>query len=769
MIDSQYDWHLPIASNENIITELSKKLEISNLLAKILYQRGYQTFEQAHAFLNPSPDQLHDASLLYDIEKAVERINEAIIQGQQITIYGDYDSDGLTSTALMYEALTMVGANVNYYIPNRFKDGYGPNASVYEELIANGTQLIVTVDNGVSGHAAIQKANDLGVDVVITDHHELPDELPAAFAIVHPRHPNGNYPFGELSGVGVAFKVASALLEEIPQEMLDLVAIGEIADLVSLTDENRVLVNYGLKMIAQTERPGLQALLDIAKVSEPITSTTVGFTIAPRLNALGRLGDANEGVELLVTQDVELAEELATKIDSLNQKRQQLVQAVSDEAMEQALTAENQQRNTLVIVGDDWHEGILGIVASRIVEKTHKPTIVLTHVNDNLLKGSGRSVNDVDLYATLAPIAEHFAGFGGHAAAAGMSIALNELAFIKENFELNVIKNGFDINKKPILTITNKLQLEEVTAQLYYELQKLAPFGMDNPEPEFELEAQVGDVKTLGKANQHLKFNLLAAEKITAIAFNQGPLADEIKANDQQIKVIGTINENVWQGTATYQIMVKDLKQAGLAILDARTNKLKQSLLNDAQQYVFFNHKIATQVSQYITSSANIVDLENHDVILNDKITTIVDLPTEIEDLRILQNYTFRQLKVIFYTPHQVYLEKLPTKIDFANLYKFIVKHRDLFIKKELDKVANYLKIDKNQLTFMIKVFFELGFVTIDNGALNGVANPSKAELTTAPSYQARLKKQAVEKALIYSKTTELKDLLSKMLEASVG
>ncbi|MBM7544518.1 single-stranded-DNA-specific exonuclease [Weissella beninensis] len=770
MIDSQYAWHLPENQDENRINEISTTLKISNLLAQILYQRGYQDVKTAHAFLNPHPDQLHDANLLYDIHKAVDRINAAIIAGEHITIYGDYDSDGLTSTALMYEALAMVGADVDYYIPNRFKDGYGPNVTVYEDLIARGTQLIVTVDNGVAGHLAINRANELGVDVIVTDHHALPKKLPEAFAIVHPRHPEGHYPFGELSGVGVAFKVASVLLEEIPQEMLDLVAIGEIADLVSLTDENRVLVNYGLKMIAQTERPGLQALLDIAKIEAPITSTAVGFAIAPRLNALGRLGDAMDGVKLLVTQDIDVAEELATKIDQLNQKRQTIVQEVSEVALKQALSAENQKRNTLVIVGDNWHEGILGIVASKIVEQTHKPTIVLTHVEQNLLKGSGRSVASVDLYAALAPISDHFVGFGGHAAAAGMSLASEELVFIKDTFEANVTASGFDVQQKIPLEVAGKLELNAINANLYAELAKLAPFGMDNPKPEFEITAQVGDVKQIGQAQQHLKFSLVAElqQKVPAIAFNQGLLAAEIKANAQAIKVIGTVDENVWQGVSSYQILIKDLKQAGLAIIDARTNKLKKNLFAKNQQYVFFKHKLAKQVQPYISKDAHIVDLEKANNILDDQITTIVDLPADINDLNMLQNHTYRQLTVIFYTPQQVYLAKLPTKHDFANLYKFIAQHHDLLIKDEIQQLASYLQVDKSQLTFMIQVFFELGFVTIDNGVLNGVVKPPKAELGTAPSYQARLKKQAVEKVLIYSKTTELKDLLSKILNPNV-
>ncbi|WP_019781245.1 single-stranded-DNA-specific exonuclease RecJ, partial [Streptococcus sobrinus] len=301
MISSKFDWKQVDQAPSEPFLELAKKEDLDNLAAGILYERGIDDQAKLHDFLSADLSQLHDPYLLHDMDKAVERIRSAIEAGQQILIYGDYDADGMTSSSIMQEALEMLGAEYQVYLPNRFTDGYGPNLSVYKYFIEQQEiSLIVTVDNGVAGHEAIAYAQEQGIDVVVTDHHSLPDNLPDAYAIVHPEHPEGDYPFKYLAGCGVAFKLASALLEGIPNELLDLVAIGTIADMVSLTGENRILVKYGLQMLAQTERVGLQELMQLADI-EPsdLNEETVGFKIAPMLNALGRLDDPNPAVELL--------------------------------------------------------------------------------------------------------------------------------------------------------------------------------------------------------------------------------------------------------------------------------------------------------------------------------------------------------------------------------------------------------------------------------------------------------------------------------------
>src|SRR5699024_1814506 len=373
---------------------------------------------------------------MHDMQKAVERLQIAIENGESILVYGDYDADGITSTSVIVETLEMLGANVSYYLPNRFKDGYGPNVDVYRQKIEEGIELILTVDNGVAGHEAIDYANQQGIDVIVTDHHELPEQLPDAFAIVHPRHPEGNYPFGELAGVGVAFKLACALIEEVPYELLELVAIGTVADMVSLTDENRIFVRLGLEMMKQTQRIGLKTLMEVSEVNpKELDEQTIGFALAPRLNALGRLDDPNPAVHLMLTFDEEEAYQLAKQIDLWNQKRKDLVDEINSQTIEKI----NPDNYVHVIAGEDWHEGVLGIVAGKILKETGKPTIVLSINENNQAKGSGRSVDSFNLFESMGQVREIFEKFGGHHSAVGLTIKLENIAKLQDHLNQSAL------------------------------------------------------------------------------------------------------------------------------------------------------------------------------------------------------------------------------------------------------------------------------------------------------------------------------------------
>ncbi|MDY2638373.1 MAG: single-stranded-DNA-specific exonuclease RecJ, partial [Ligilactobacillus salivarius] len=429
MIDAKKEWQeIELSENEHL-DELIEETGFPKIVLQILMERGYDSLEAINNFLDPDARGLYGPNFMHDMELGVDRIQQAIMNGEKIVIYGDYDVDGITSTALMYETLEELGAEVEYYIPDRFKDGYGPNVEVYKRLIDEGVNLIVTVDNGVAGHEAIDYANQHGVDVVITDHHELPETLPDAYAIIHPRHPEGDYPFGELSGVGVAFKVAAALLEELPQDVLDLVALGTVADLVSLTGENRILVKYGLQLLQQTMRPGLQSLYKVAGIEVPtITEETIGFSLAPRLNALGRMENGSLGVELLTTLDEERAEELAKTTNQLNIKRQEEVNKIVEEAVAQlANKSENHLVN--VVAGNNWHEGVVGIVASRLVDMTGKPSLVLSiDEKTGIAKGSGRSIEAFQMFDALDSHRDILMKFGGHHMACGLSLDKEKLS-----------------------------------------------------------------------------------------------------------------------------------------------------------------------------------------------------------------------------------------------------------------------------------------------------------------------------------------------------
>lgn len=561
---SQSNWHMLPKPNDKVVKQLVSQLNISQLSAMIVAQKGYDSPEAAFQYLKPSMSTLHDPMAFHDMAATIERLQEAAFGGEKIVVYGDYDMDGVTSTAIMVEALEVLGADVTAYIPNRFSDGYGPNVAAYQKLIADGAQLIVTVDNGVSGNEAVEYAMAQGIDVIITDHHELPATLPKAFAIVHPRHPEGNYPFGDLSGAGVAFKVAQALLSdgqtatdisELPTELLDLVALGELADMVSLTDENRVLVALGLQQINQAPRPGLSAILKNAgqKDNEPVISETVGFKIAPRINAVGRLGDADLSLKLLMSQDPEEAATLASEVEALNAQRQEIVEEVLGAAKQVALSEKYQQDKVVIVAGDSWHQGILGIVASRLVDILHKPVIVLSLV-DGIYKGSGRTFGDFDLYQLMNDYHHLYATFGGHKSALGLAITPDNLKKLIEQIRS---QNDQIIVKPEPIDVNLVLPPEAMTTEIYHDLQMMEPFGTDNPQPVFALKSpSVVSAVTMGNAKQHIKLKL--QNNVEVLGFNH-PDWLPVVAQPNGHAMVGTLGLNYFRGKKTLQLLLLDV------------------------------------------------------------------------------------------------------------------------------------------------------------------------------------------------------------------
>lgn len=546
MLNNKYQW-----STAPSVTNLKT-------LMQVLYRdRNVTNNSEAKQFLFPALTRVYDPFMLHDMQKAVDRIKLAIKNQEQITVYGDYDADGITSTSLITEVLFNIGAKVNYYVPDRFRDGYGPNKDAYENLLRSGTKLVVTVDNGVSGKGVIDPIVDQGIDVVITDHHELPDELPTkACAIVHPAFPGSNYPFVGLSGVGVAFKLAWALLGKMPVNELDLVSIGEIADVVPVNDENRALISAGLKVLTNTHRPGLHKLLTLAGIdNQTLSSTEVGFDIAPRLNALGRIGNASDGVALLISKDQSLAENLAQKTDELNTKRKQLVADIYEQAKRQADTSPNQ---ALIIAGHNWHQGVLGIVASRIMDDTGKPVIVVSNNgNDPIMKGSGRSRGGFNLYQALDPHCDLMVSFGGHPQACGLSVKATDVAALQKAFNVEALKQGFSASQKADLKVDAIVEPSLVNSEKVFNvIHKLQPYGPNNSQPEFELHNVYADSFFLmGNEKQHLKFR---TNGLTCVFFNAGSLIDDLE--DQPLDIVGKLNLNRWRGRVTVQMLVDDVR-----------------------------------------------------------------------------------------------------------------------------------------------------------------------------------------------------------------
>lgn len=775
MIDSKFKWQIKQNTDPQQVQALSEALKIDPLIASILLQRGVNTEEAAQDFLTPSSKDFHDPYLMHDMKRGIARIQHAVENEEQITVYGDYDADGITSTTIMYEVLNDLGANVDYYIPNRFSDGYGPNVDAFEKIINNGTTLIITVDNGVAGNEAIDVANSLHCDVLVTDHHSLPEVLPNAYAIIHPRVKNQEgraYPFGDLSGAGVALKVAQALMEDLPIDLIDVAAIGTVADIVSLKDENRAIVKFGLNAIRNTQRPGLLALIKAADIDlSKFDEQDIGFGIAPRLNSLGRIDDANIGVELLSTFDDQKATELAKFADHQNDSRKSLVDEFYQQAVQMVESSgDAENRSTLVVVGDDWHQGVLGIVASKLVEKYGRPTIVLTSQDGNdQVKGSGRSVESFDLFSAIDPIRDQTIGFGGHHSAVGLTINKDKISVLKDQLEKAAGDQELDLSQKPTLDIAAKISADQIDNQFIKNLNVLAPFGQDNPKPVFEIEYdQLIDVKTMGKTGDHLRFSLVKNKsRLTAVAFGQGAAAGQLSNGSASIKVSGEINENTWNNHTTIQLMVSDLKQIALPIVDERTQKLHKQMFSQLGTYVFFHENVFTQLKGYINddSSALMYDQLASNKIVGTKLF-IVDCPDVVDDLATVLRHSHPETTVLYlYKKRLISRIGMPDRSSYAKLFRFVKNNPNLNIGTQLQKLAKQLNLTSRTVVFMIQVFLELDFITIHDKIINLNPHYLSKDLKSAPSYHLRQEQVKTEKALLVSNTKELVSFVKGYLD----
>lgn len=724
MITSKYDWQIATNFSDESFIKKAKKLGLEASVANLVYQRGIQTEEALRDFLEPSLDQLHDPYELHDMDKAVTRIRQAIENYEQILIYGDYDADGMTSASIVKEALEQLGAECQVYLPNRFTDGYGPNASVYKYFIENqGISLIITVDNGVAGHEAIELAQSMEVDVIVTDHHSMPEVLPDAYAIIHPEHPEASYPFKYLAGCGVAFKLATALLEEVQVELLDLVAIGTIADMVSLTDENRILVKYGLSVLKNTQRIGLQELFKIAGIQEnEVDEETVGFQIAPRLNALGRLDDPNPAIELLTGFDEEEARDIALMINQKNEERKEIVQKIYDEAK----TMVDLNKPVQVLAGEGWNPGVLGIVAGRLLEELHQPVIVLNIEND-LAKGSARSIEAVDIFEALDPHRDLFVAFGGHAGAAGMTLEASKLEALSQVLVAYIEDNQVDLSTKNELFLDEELSLPDLTLETLKNFEKLAPFGMDNKKPVFYLkDFKVENARTMGAGNTHLKLKISQADAVfEVVAFGLGNLATEF-SQTKNLELAVTLSVNKWNGQTSLQLMLVDARVNGIQLFNIRG---KNAPLPENVPVLRFSEEMP--------------NLEKSRAVV------VYDLPERLNQLKvIIQQGHFEAIYFKNEIAKPYYLTGFGTRDQFAKLYKTIYQFPEFDIRYKLKELAVYLKIDPILLIKMIQIFEELDFVTIQDGVMQVNKKAEKKAIENSHIYQ-ELKKTVKEQELM--------------------
>lgn len=740
LIIPTYNWQFAPQVEDADFTKIAKKAGLGAEVARLLFERGIKDETSLKKFLEPSLEDLHDPYLLNDMEKAVERIRHAIEQGELILIYGDYDADGMTSASIVKESLEQLGAECLVYLPNRFTDGYGPNASVYKYFIEQqGVSLIVTVDNGVAGHEAIDLAQSMGVDVIVTDHHSMPEILPDAYAIIHPEHPGADYPFKHLAGCGVAFKLACALLEEVQVELLDLVAIGTIADMVSLTDENRIMVQYGLEVLRNTQRMGLQEMFEIAGISSSdVTEETVGFQLAPRLNALGRLDDPNPAIDLLTGFDDEEVHEIALLIHQKNEERKEVVQFIYDEAKKMV----DPDKSVQVLAKEGWNPGVLGIVAGRLLEELGQTVIVL-NIEDGRAKGSARSVEAVDIFEALDPHRELFIAFGGHASAAGMTLEVDKLEVLSDVLEAYIREKGADAQGKNNLFLDEELDLEDLSLETVKSFERLAPFGMDNQKPVFYIrDFQVENARVMGAGNAHLKLKISKGEaSFEVVAFGQGKWATEF-SQTKQLELAVTLSVNQWNGQTTLQLMMVDARVEGVQLFNIRG---KNALLPEGVPVLDF-----TQELPDVTSCPAIV---------------VKNIPEDISLLKkICQEQEFSALYFKNDIAKAYYLTGYGTREQFAKLYKTIYQFPEFDIRYKLKDLAAYLKIEQILLVKMIQIFEELGFVTIENGVMRVNKEAEKRDIAESRIYQ-KLKQTVKEQEIMALGT--VKEIYDFLMEKS--
>lgn len=577
MINSKYRWELP-ELDEGLAAEMAERLGVSRLVAGVLVARGWTPSDETKAYLAADAEQLLDPFVMKDMAAAAERIRRAISNGERIRVYGDYDADGVTSTALMIRLLSELGANFDTYIPHRSKEGYGLNIGAIDLAADAGVSLIVTVDNGISAVEQIAYAADKGIEVVVTDHHEPPELLPNAVALVNPKQKDCPYPFKGLCGAGVVFKLAHALMGRPVLEYADLAAIGTIADLMPLLGENRVIATLGLAQLRKAPVPGIRALAQASGVKpEELSSGRIGFGLAPRLNAGGRLEHAGGAVRLLVAESLEEAESLAGDLDRLNSERQALVEATVLEAdvMWQAICADGMRRNVIVLAQEGWNAGIAGLVASKLVERYYRPAVILAcDPATGACKGSARSIDGFDLYAALAEHADLMDHFGGHQAAAGMTIPRDNVEALSERLHALAEAWLTEEDWQPKKRVDLHCSLDNITLQAVDQLSRLEPFGNGNPTPRVSIPGVIlRECKPLGKEGKHLKLVVeQAGRSVEAVGFGMGADKERMWAG-MTIDLLGEPSVNEWNGARRVQLLMHDWKSGQLRLNDRRADK----------------------------------------------------------------------------------------------------------------------------------------------------------------------------------------------------
>ncbi|WP_409341617.1 single-stranded-DNA-specific exonuclease RecJ [Paenibacillus sp. MBLB4367] len=797
MLHSKARWQIS-ESDEAAARQMAEALRVEPLIAKLLVVRGIDSVDQAQRFLQADADHVHDPFLLDGMEAAIARIRAALAAGEKIRVYGDYDADGVSSTSLMVWLLRQVGAEHDSYIPHRVNEGYGLNKPALALAKEQGVSLLITVDTGISAREEIAFATEIGLDVIVTDHHEPPELLPECAAVINPKKPGCPYPFKQLAGVGVAFKLAHALLGRFPEELLEMATIGTVADLMPLVDENRILVKLGLSRMQNSDYAGIRALLGTAGIDpSQVNATHVGFSLAPRINAGGRLDSAEDAVRLLVSTNEDEAQFLADGLDMLNKERQRIVEDMTKEALQLLEESLADNPSVIVLAKEGWNVGVIGIVASKVLEKWYRPTIILgIDPETGKAKGSARSIAGFDIYRALSQCADLFDHFGGHQAAAGMSLSGGKIDELRKRLQEIASEQLSEEDLMPIMQADAFCTLAEMPVETIRQLNRLAPFGMGNPQPKFIFSGlSVGDKKKIGKEQQHLRLQLNqtveeSACTVEAIGFGRGAVS-ELISSSALLDVLGELSINEWNGMRKPQIVVQDIRIREKQMFDWRGGDLKRKfadldialqampkavrkigivLFGDADKVSppagLMPEASVWRVSREgeLTAAYASDGAEEPITAAYDALTDLIlfDMPLRMEQLRsaLAAAEGAERIFAIFRDPEPDAASTLPSRDMFKQVYG-VIQRQSGFESYDTQLLTAFSKrsgLPVPSIRFIVDVFVELGFIEKTEKGIRLVASPGKKDLSEAAVYQDKVHREQIEQALLYSSSQEMSD-----------
>ncbi|GAB6990917.1 single-stranded-DNA-specific exonuclease RecJ [Paenibacillus pini] len=774
-------------------------MSVSPMLGALLVNRGVVTPSEGKAFLHGGLEDLYDPFLLLGMKEAVLRIQQAVESGEHILIYGDYDADGVSSTSLMIQFMRYMGASYDIYIPHRSNEGYGLHNHALDWAHQQGVSLVITVDTGISAVEQIAHANSLGMEVIVTDHHEPPAILPEAYAIINPKQPGCPYPFKGLAGVGVAYKLTQAMLGEPPIEWTEIVAIGTIADLMPLTDENRILVRKGLECMQSSSFVGIRSLMEVSGITmSKVTSTNVAFGMAPRINASGRLDHAGSAVALLTTDDPDEAQRLSHALDDLNKKRQQVVEHIVEDALTQ-LQDKMKGRDVphvIVLAGIGWNVGVVGIVASKILERYYRPVIILgIDEATGMCKGSARSIPGLDIYEALNSCSHAMDHFGGHPAAAGMSLHRDNLVAFENGLNEHAAQVLSAQDFVPETPSDGEWSFADVPLSTIDEMSMLAPFGMSNPVPKFIFRnVKLLETRKMGREGNHLKLVLQQGSyKLEAVAFGRGDVADMLTEGDM-LDVLGELSVNEWNGSRKPQLMLQDLSVPKPQVLDLRgarepwqeAERLYQVLVphmgfSASQMAVVFHPDAAPElpITHLNDSTLWVYDhnmniqawndsAERHG---RDRVNTLfmLNVPQSTAQLKELLS-SFKQLaNLILIHPGRQTVERLsiPTRDLFKQLYVMLARIAAEPVQESeaLLRLSQQSSSTVRMLSKMMNVFEELNFIERGNGQIRFIPQPAKRDLDTSRHFRDLGQLAELEQQMIHTDTSQLTNWIMTRLQ----